>query len=59
MDITSQKKRDLATFRKVTDKMIATSDQAYRKWERFERTAHTKDRETSTRGRRQAGEDGS
>lgn len=46
MNITNQEKRDLTTFRKVTDNMIATSDQAYRNWERFERTAQTKDRET-------------
>ena len=42
-------KRDLATFRKVTDAMIATSSQAYRNWERFERTAQTRDRETVER----------
>ena len=42
----NQGKRDLATFRKVTENMIATSNQAYRNWERFERSAQTKDRET-------------
>ena len=49
MNITNQEKRDLTTFRKVTDNMIATSNQAYRNWERFERTAQTKDRETIER----------
>lgn len=49
MDNSSQEKRDLTTFRRITDRMIATSDQAYRDWERFERTARTKDRETVDR----------
>ena len=39
-------KRDFATFRKMTDSMIGTSNQAYRSWERYERTAQPSDRET-------------
>ena len=39
-------KRDFATFRKMTDSMIGTSNQAYRSWERYERTAQPSDRDT-------------
>ena len=45
MNIDNQKKRDLATFQKVTNNMIATSDQAYREWERFERTTRVEDKQ--------------
>ena len=39
MPETTNSKRDISTFRKMTDSMIGTSNQAYRSWERYERTA--------------------
>ena len=37
-DKKEQRLNNLSAFQRMTDKMIATSNQAYRTWERFERT---------------------